>query len=43
MQPDMLLSHSPAVRRLGAVLHEKRDNENREASRVCGGERREKG
>ncbi|GLD52311.1 endophilin-A1 isoform X8 [Lates japonicus] len=33
MQPDMLLSHSPVVRRLGSVLHEKRDNENREASR----------
>lgn len=37
------MSHSPAVNLVGAVLHEKRDNENSKASRVFRGEKREKG
>lgn len=36
------MSHSPAVNVLGAVLHEKRDNENNKALRVFGGEKRKR-
>ena len=38
-----MLSHSPSVNIIGAVQHEKRDNENSEALRVFGGEKSEKG
>lgn len=40
---DVLSSHSPAVNMLVTALHERRDEQNSEALRVFGGEKREKG